>query len=152
MSLHSSLSAHSPHCPLNAAFILPCKTPNSAEETWRIWRVYKMHWTCTECPTLTLSVTGARYTRSSHFTNGIEPLSFWETESIAPTTFPSFEYYTVIELLQSKELNVMINVSAKETSTNKNEITDLKRTLQALEIDLTSQLALVWGRDLCQIA
>ncbi|XP_077773422.1 keratin, type I cytoskeletal 12-like [Podarcis muralis] len=43
---------------------------------------------------------------------------------------------------KSKELNVMINVSAKETSTNKNEITDLKRTLQALEIDLTSQLAL----------
>nr|XP_028559473.1 keratin, type I cytoskeletal 10-like [Podarcis muralis] len=47
-----------------------------------------------------------------------------------------------IDLTKSKELNVMINVSAKETSTNKNEITDLKRTLQALEIDLTSQLAL----------
>uniref|UniRef100_A0A8D0BGD3 IF rod domain-containing protein n=1 Tax=Salvator merianae TaxID=96440 RepID=A0A8D0BGD3_SALMN len=43
---------------------------------------------------------------------------------------------------KSKELNVIINVSAKETSTNKSEITDLKRTLQALEIDLASQLAL----------
>nr|XP_056720777.1 keratin, type I cytoskeletal 10-like [Euleptes europaea] len=43
---------------------------------------------------------------------------------------------------KSKELNTKINVSAKETSTNKTEITDLRRTLQALEIDLKSQLAL----------
>ncbi|XP_066483444.1 keratin, type I cytoskeletal 10-like [Tiliqua scincoides] len=43
---------------------------------------------------------------------------------------------------KSKELNAMINVSTKETSTKKNEITDLRRTLQTLEIDLQSQLAL----------
>ncbi|XP_015263100.1 PREDICTED: keratin, type I cytoskeletal 10-like [Gekko japonicus] len=43
---------------------------------------------------------------------------------------------------KSKELNAKINVSAKEMSTNKIEITDLRRTLQALEIDLKSQLAL----------
>ncbi|XP_060111228.1 keratin, type I cytoskeletal 12-like [Heteronotia binoei] len=43
---------------------------------------------------------------------------------------------------KSKELNMKINMSVKETSTNKTEITDLRRTLQALEIDLKSQLAL----------
>ncbi|XP_048373228.1 keratin, type I cytoskeletal 10-like isoform X2 [Sphaerodactylus townsendi] len=43
---------------------------------------------------------------------------------------------------KNKELNMKINVSAKETSSNKTEITDLRHTLQALEIDLKSQLAL----------
>uniref|UniRef100_A0A8D0H7U0 Keratin 10 n=1 Tax=Sphenodon punctatus TaxID=8508 RepID=A0A8D0H7U0_SPHPU len=43
---------------------------------------------------------------------------------------------------KSKELNVQINVSAEETSTNKSQITELRRTLQALEIELKSQLAM----------
>ncbi|XP_062994875.1 keratin, type I cytoskeletal 12-like [Elgaria multicarinata webbii] len=43
---------------------------------------------------------------------------------------------------KSKELNMTINVSAKETSTNKSEIAELRRTLQGLEIDLKTQLSL----------
>ncbi|XP_070582485.1 keratin, type I cytoskeletal 12-like [Erythrolamprus reginae] len=45
-------------------------------------------------------------------------------------------------LEKSKELNMTINVSAKETTTNKKEIADLRRTLQSLEIDLKTQLSL----------
>ncbi|CAM5138157.1 unnamed protein product [Natator depressus] len=43
---------------------------------------------------------------------------------------------------KSKEFNVQINFSAEETSTNKRQITELKCTLQALEIELKSQLVL----------
>ncbi|CAM4634901.1 unnamed protein product [Lepidochelys kempii] len=43
---------------------------------------------------------------------------------------------------KSKEFNVQINFRAEETSTNKKQITELKRTLQALEIELKSQLVL----------
>uniref|UniRef100_A0A670ZJK0 Keratin 12 n=1 Tax=Pseudonaja textilis TaxID=8673 RepID=A0A670ZJK0_PSETE len=43
---------------------------------------------------------------------------------------------------KSKELNMTINVSAKETTTNKKEIADLRHTLQSLEIDLKTQLSL----------
>ncbi|CAM5178382.1 unnamed protein product, partial [Eretmochelys imbricata] len=43
---------------------------------------------------------------------------------------------------KSKEFNVRINFRAEETSTNKRQITELKRTLQALEIELKSQLVL----------
>ncbi|CAM4717788.1 unnamed protein product [Caretta caretta] len=43
---------------------------------------------------------------------------------------------------KSKEFNVQINFRAEETSTNKRQITELKSTLQALEIELKSQLVL----------
>ncbi|KAM6449471.1 keratin, type I cytoskeletal 10-like [Liasis olivaceus] len=43
---------------------------------------------------------------------------------------------------KSKELNMTINVSAKETITNKKQIADLRHTLQGLEIDLKTQLSL----------
>ncbi|XP_034271645.1 keratin, type I cytoskeletal 10-like [Pantherophis guttatus] len=43
---------------------------------------------------------------------------------------------------QSQELNKQINTSVEETSTNKSEITELKRTLQSLEIELQSQQSL----------
>ncbi|XP_067326132.1 keratin, type I cytoskeletal 12-like [Anolis sagrei] len=43
---------------------------------------------------------------------------------------------------KSNELNTTISMSAKETSTNKNEIAELRRTLQGLEIDMKTQLAL----------
>ncbi|XP_034271639.1 keratin, type I cytoskeletal 12-like [Pantherophis guttatus] len=43
---------------------------------------------------------------------------------------------------KSKELNMTINVSAKETTSNKKEIADLRHTLQSLEIDLKTQLSL----------
>ncbi|XP_078233986.1 keratin, type I cytoskeletal 12-like [Pogona vitticeps] len=43
---------------------------------------------------------------------------------------------------KSKELNMTISVSAKETNANKNEVAELRRTLQGLEIDLKTQLAL----------
>uniref|UniRef100_A0A8D2LD93 IF rod domain-containing protein n=1 Tax=Varanus komodoensis TaxID=61221 RepID=A0A8D2LD93_VARKO len=43
---------------------------------------------------------------------------------------------------KSKELNMTISVSTKETNTNKNEIAELRRTLQGLEIDLKTQLSL----------
>nr|XP_016850071.1 PREDICTED: keratin, type I cytoskeletal 12-like isoform X2 [Anolis carolinensis] len=43
---------------------------------------------------------------------------------------------------KSNELNTTISMSAKETSTNKKEIAELRRTLQGLEIDLKTQLAL----------
>ncbi|XP_073181926.1 keratin, type I cytoskeletal 10-like isoform X2 [Lepidochelys kempii] len=45
---------------------------------------------------------------------------------------------------KSKEFNVQINFRAEETSTNKKQITELKRTLQALEIELKSQLVLCY--------
>ncbi|XP_015687687.2 keratin, type I cytoskeletal 12-like [Protobothrops mucrosquamatus] len=43
---------------------------------------------------------------------------------------------------QSQELNRQINTSVEETSTNKSEITEMKRALQGLEIELQSQLSL----------
>uniref|UniRef100_A0ACB8EU50 Keratin, type I cytoskeletal 10 n=2 Tax=Sphaerodactylus townsendi TaxID=933632 RepID=A0ACB8EU50_9SAUR len=43
---------------------------------------------------------------------------------------------------QSRELNRQISSSAQETSTNKNEIMELRRSLQNLEIELQSQLSL----------
>uniref|UniRef100_A0A8C6VMS4 Keratin 10 n=1 Tax=Naja naja TaxID=35670 RepID=A0A8C6VMS4_NAJNA len=43
---------------------------------------------------------------------------------------------------QSQELNRQINTSVEETSTNKSEITELKRSLQSLEIELQSQQSL----------
>ncbi|XP_063156777.1 keratin, type I cytoskeletal 12-like [Candoia aspera] len=43
---------------------------------------------------------------------------------------------------QSQELNKQINTSVEETSTNKSEITELKRSLQNLEIELQSQLSM----------
>ncbi|KAH0626854.1 hypothetical protein JD844_002108 [Phrynosoma platyrhinos] len=43
---------------------------------------------------------------------------------------------------KSKEVSMTISVNAKETSSNKNEIAELRRTLQGLEIDLKTQLAL----------
>ncbi|KAJ6660704.1 hypothetical protein lerEdw1_017701 [Lerista edwardsae] len=43
---------------------------------------------------------------------------------------------------QTQELNRQINTSVEETSSNKNEITELKRSLQSLEIELQSQLSL----------
>uniref|UniRef100_A0A8D0BBC9 IF rod domain-containing protein n=1 Tax=Salvator merianae TaxID=96440 RepID=A0A8D0BBC9_SALMN len=42
---------------------------------------------------------------------------------------------------QSQELNKEIRTSVEEMSTNKSEITELRRTLQGLEIDLQSQLS-----------
>ncbi|XP_040186284.1 keratin, type I cytoskeletal 47 kDa-like [Rana temporaria] len=43
---------------------------------------------------------------------------------------------------KSKELNQQISVGVQEVQTTKSEITDLRRTLQGLEIELQSQLAL----------
>nr|XP_056720752.1 keratin, type I cytoskeletal 12-like [Euleptes europaea] len=43
---------------------------------------------------------------------------------------------------QSRELDKQISSSTEETSTNKSEITELRRSLQNLEIDLQSQLSL----------
>ncbi|XP_077170541.1 keratin, type I cytoskeletal 12-like [Paroedura picta] len=43
---------------------------------------------------------------------------------------------------QSQELNRQISSSVEEATTNKSEITELRRTLQNLEIDLQSQLSL----------
>ncbi|XP_070582483.1 keratin, type I cytoskeletal 10-like [Erythrolamprus reginae] len=43
---------------------------------------------------------------------------------------------------QSQELNRQINTSVEEASTNKSEITELKRSLQGLEIELQSQQSL----------
>uniref|UniRef100_A0A670ZJE1 Keratin 10 n=1 Tax=Pseudonaja textilis TaxID=8673 RepID=A0A670ZJE1_PSETE len=43
---------------------------------------------------------------------------------------------------QSQELNKQININVEETSSNKSEITELKRTLQGLEIELQSQQSL----------
>ncbi|XP_013917309.1 PREDICTED: keratin, type I cytoskeletal 10-like [Thamnophis sirtalis] len=43
---------------------------------------------------------------------------------------------------QSQELNKQINTSVEEASTNKSEITELKRALQTLEIELQSQQSL----------
>ncbi|XP_053115728.1 keratin, type I cytoskeletal 10-like [Hemicordylus capensis] len=43
---------------------------------------------------------------------------------------------------QSQELNRQINTSVEETSSNKSEITELRRSLQSLEIEFQSQLSL----------
>ncbi|XP_061444645.1 keratin, type I cytoskeletal 10-like [Rhineura floridana] len=43
---------------------------------------------------------------------------------------------------QSQELNQQISSNVEETSTNKSEITELRRTLQSLEIELQSQLSM----------
>ncbi|XP_077316007.1 keratin, type I cytoskeletal 47 kDa-like [Lithobates pipiens] len=43
---------------------------------------------------------------------------------------------------KSKELNQQISAGVQEVQTSKSEITDLRRTLQGLEIELQSQLAL----------
>ncbi|CAJ0947700.1 unnamed protein product, partial [Ranitomeya imitator] len=47
---------------------------------------------------------------------------------------------------KSKELNKEISAGVEQVETSKSEISDLRRTLQALEIELQSQLALVDGR------
>ncbi|XP_038610166.1 keratin, type I cytoskeletal 10-like [Tachyglossus aculeatus] len=43
---------------------------------------------------------------------------------------------------QSKELSVQISTSVEETSTNKSEIAELRRTLQTLEFELKAQISL----------
>lgn len=49
----------------------------------------------------------------------------------------------LICLLQSEELSKEITVSTEILQTSKTEITDLRRTLQGLEIELQSQLSMV---------
>lgn len=46
--------------------------------------------------------------------------------------------------LQFDELNKQVASSTEFLQTSKTEISDLKRTLQALQIELESQLCLVW--------
>lgn len=52
-------------------------------------------------------------------------------------------------LLQSEELNKEVAVNTESLQTSKSEITEIRRTLQGLEIELQSQLSMV--NDLGQI-
>lgn len=49
---------------------------------------------------------------------------------------------------QSGELKREISTNTEQLQSGKSEITDLKRTLQSLEIELQSQLAMVRSRKL----
>lgn len=46
--------------------------------------------------------------------------------------------------LQTEELNKEVASNTEMIQTSKTEITDLRRTMQGLEIELQSQLSMVW--------
>lgn len=50
-------------------------------------------------------------------------------------------------LFQSGELKREISTNTEQLQSGKSEITDLKRTLQSLEIELQSQLAMVCSKE-----
>lgn len=48
-------------------------------------------------------------------------------------------------LLQTEELNREVAINTEQLQSGKTEITELRRTIQSLEIDLQSQLSTVRG-------
>lgn len=52
-------------------------------------------------------------------------------------------WHGVCGLLQTDELNKEVAVSAENVTTSKSEISELRRTLQGLEIELQSQMSMV---------
>lgn len=70
-------------------------------------------------------------------------INFIENSSLNNKEDFGISLFLKIALFQTQELNRQINTSVEETSSNKNEITELKRNLQSLEIELQSQMSLV---------
>lgn len=53
--------------------------------------------------------------------------------------------------LQTEELNKEVASNTEMIQTSKTEITDLRRTMQGLEIELQSQLSMVWSLWPCWV-
>lgn len=53
-------------------------------------------------------------------------------------------------LLQTEELNREVAINTEQLQSGKTEITELRRTIQSLEIDLQSQLSTVRGASSLQ--
>lgn len=51
--------------------------------------------------------------------------------------------HVVFPLSQTEELNREVAVNTEQLQSSKSEVTDLRRTLQGLEIELQSQLSMV---------
>ena len=53
--------------------------------------------------------------------------------------------FTVVFFFQTDELNREVATHTQQIQTSKSEITELRRTVQGLEIELQSQLSMVWS-------
>ena len=59
------------------------------------------------------------------------------------TPFPELPVKTVLSFLQTEELNREVATNSELVQSGKSEISELRRTLQNLEIELQSQLSMV---------
>lgn len=64
-------------------------------------------------------------------------------ESLVTSTQRPRGSHAVLSLFQTEELNREVAVNTEQLQSSKSEVSDLRRTLQGLEIELQSQLSMV---------